>query len=141
MGIVAGNPAADLHNRTTNTENAVHPKNEKITAGHIEIIFTHDCNNTVSMWNHLEKDESGVRYDTNPERYTKDYQNIANTDSANYADPKIENGKYINSGKGHNPLDVNFPPETESELRSEAKSEYKKKPPYKTDLEKIRGGK
>ena len=141
MGIVAGNPAADLHNRTTNTENAVHPKNEKITAGHIEIIFTHDCNNTVSMWNHLEKDESGVRYDTNPERYTKDYQNIANTDSANYADPKIENGKYINSGKGHNPLDVNFPPETESELRSEAKSEYKKKPPYKTDLGKIRGGK
>ncbi len=54
---------------------------------------------------------------------------------------KIENGKYINSGKGHNPLDVNFPPETESELRSEAKSEYKKKPPYKTDLGKIRGGK
>jgi hypothetical protein len=74
-------------------------KMKKITAGHIEIIFTHDCNNTVSMWNHLEKDESGVRYDTNPERYTKDYQNIANTDSANYADPKIENGKYVNSGE------------------------------------------
>ena len=141
MGIVAGNPAADLHNRTTNTENAVHPKNEKITANHIEIIFTHDCNNTVSMWNHLKKDDTGLRYDTNPERYTDDYQNIANTDSANYADPKIENGKFVNSGEQHDSLDVDFPTNCEPKLREEAKSEYKKTPAYKTDLEKIRGGK
>jgi hypothetical protein len=93
------------------------------------------------MWNHLEKDDTGLRYDTNPERYTDDYPNIANTDSANYADPKIENGKFVNSGEQHDSLDVDFPTNCEPKLREEAKSEYKKTPAYKTDLEKIRGGK
>ena len=141
MEIVPGNPAAGYHNRTLNKKKEPHPKNEKITANHIEIIFTHDCNNTVSMWNHLKKDDTGLRYDTNPERYTDDYQNIANTDSANYADPKIENGKFVNSGEQHDSLDVDFPTNCEPKLREEAKSEYKKTPAYKTDLEKIRGGK
>ncbi|WP_314088787.1 DUF3114 domain-containing protein [Lactococcus chungangensis] len=141
MGIVAGNPAAGYHNRTLNREREPHPKNEKITAEHIEIIFTHDCNNTVSMWNHLEKDDTGLRYDTDPERYRDDYQNIANTDSANYANPKIKNGKFVNSGEQHDSLDVEFPAYCEPDLRKKSKKDYDRTPPYKTDLKKVRGGK
>lgn len=141
MGLLAGNPDASLHNRTLEHDKVTHPKNEKITVGHIEIIFTHDGNETVSMWNHMTSDDTGRRYDSNPERYEGHYQNMANTDSANYSDPKIKNGKYQNSGDRHGKLDVDVPKKNEPELRLKAKEEYSKAHDYKTDLEKIRGGK
>lgn len=140
MGLVSGNPEAGYHNRTEN-KNDPNPENEKITVGHIEIIFTHDGNNTVSMWNHLDTDDTGLRYISEPKHYEDDYQNIANTDSANYSDPKIKNGKYQNSGDRHELLDVKFPEKNEPKLRLEAKDDYKKTHDYKTDLEKIRGDK
>ncbi|WP_460059408.1 DUF3114 domain-containing protein, partial [Pseudolactococcus yaeyamensis] len=143
MGLLAGNPDADLHNRTLKDAKAFHPKNDKITVGHIEIIFTHDGNDTVSMWNHLDTDDTGLRYISDPKYYENDYQNIANTDSANYSEPNFKgNGTFKNSGgSDHKRFDVDVPKKNEPELRLKAKKDYSKTHDYKTDLDKIRGGK
>ena len=146
MGIVAGNTAAGYHNRT---EKELTPKqlkayleevaNQKITANHVEIIFTNDGNKTVSMWNELSLDKTTGLYDSNPEHYKNNFQNIANTDSANYANPNFKkDGTFKNSGGDeHIRLDEN-PANYDCDLRLEAKGKYRYGNDYKTNLKDFR---
>jgi hypothetical protein len=132
-------PDPDLHNRTHWGTDPI-PGNTKITVdhNHLEIIFSYDGNQTISQWNVL-KTEAGIgQVDSNPARYDdvpKDdeyraeprqkgsapgqFEQIADTDSANYAEPNEEvairmsesgvpytETTHYDSGHNHNRLDV-----------------------------------
>jgi hypothetical protein len=159
-------PDPDLHNRTLD-RNASVPGNIKITVdhNHLEIIFSHDGNRTISQWNVL-KTEAGIgQIDSDPARYDdvpKDdkfmsvpkqtgsapgqFEQIADTDSANYAEPNEEvairmtgSGEpytettHCDSGHNHNRLDVTpgqgskkagDNPRLDSQVRNDAKATY-----------------
>ncbi|PCS04307.1 hypothetical protein RU86_GL001641 [Lactococcus piscium] len=141
IGITPGNPQAGYHNRTSENDIKIPaPKNEKITADHVEIIFTNGGKQTVSMWNELQVDKGTRLYKSDANLYEGSYQNIANTDSANYATPKFDNDKFKNSGGDlHDALDVEFKNKYESDVRQKSKEEYSIFNKYKTNLDDLRG--
>ncbi|MCI1892916.1 MAG: LXG domain-containing protein [Schleiferilactobacillus harbinensis] len=142
-------PDPDLHNRTVKL-NANEPGNIKITVdhNHLEIIFSHNDNRTISQWDLLEKDELG-QIESNPGEYDLSKQEqIADTDSANYAEPDeevairmsesgepyTETTRYDSGGYQHDRLDVvpgktsgekGGNPGLESQVRNDAKANYK----------------
>lgn len=141
MDITPGNPQAGYHNRTSKYDKEMPSlKNEKITADNVEIIFTNGGKQTVSMWNELQVDKGTGLYKSDAKLYEASYQNIANTDSANYATPKFDNDKFKNSGGSlHDALDIEFKKEYESDVRYRAKKDYTRSHKYKTDIDKLRG--
>lgn len=128
-GNTVGHPGADLHQRTTNFSNHF-PRNKKITCdyNHLETIFSPDGQKTVSMWNDLKAGKDG-KIKSSAGQFgdnSRELQEVANTDSANYAKPNRKS-----SGSAHKSLDedpANSGKGLEADIRVRAKTKYDNTP-------------